>query len=179
MTLTQATESVFHQLTNLLENIDDQKYSNSLEILNGNSIGKHVRHIVEFYECLCNCSSEKSTLDYDLRKRNLVYETNTNEVIHQLEVLLQQLKSIQNVKRNVDLYFLTHPEENQKTSISTTIERELAYNLEHTIHHMAIIRIAVNIHFKEIYMNDDFGIAPSTIKYLNSNKLNESVLLSK
>jgi len=49
--------------------------------------------------------------------------------------------------------------------------RELAYNIEHVIHHMAIIKIALRQHFEEVTIPENFGIAPSTAKYLKGRNV--------
>ena len=43
---------------------------------------------------------------------------------------------------------------------------ELVYNIEHAVHHMAIIRIAVQHEFPDLALDDEFGYATSTLKYL-------------
>jgi hypothetical protein len=48
--------------------------------------------------------------------------------------------------------------------ISTNFYREIAYNLEHTIHHMALIRVGIN-EVSNIRLPEDFGIATSTVKH--------------
>jgi hypothetical protein len=48
--------------------------------------------------------------------------------------------------------------------VSTNYYREVIYNLEHTIHHMALIRVGIN-ELGNIDLPKDFGVAPSTIKY--------------
>jgi hypothetical protein len=49
--------------------------------------------------------------------------------------------------------------------INTSLERELVYNVEHAIHHMAIIRIAIEREFPSIKLDKHFGIAFSTIRF--------------
>ncbi|MEO6169174.1 MAG: hypothetical protein ABIO46_05010, partial [Chitinophagales bacterium] len=49
--------------------------------------------------------------------------------------------------------------------MQTTYYRELAYNIEHAIHHMAIIKMAVLIYFLNIKVEENFGVAYSTIRY--------------
>jgi hypothetical protein len=48
--------------------------------------------------------------------------------------------------------------------ISTNYFREVAYNIEHTIHHMALIRVGIN-ETTNILLPENFGVASSTIKY--------------
>ena len=49
-------------------------------------------------------------------------------------------------------------------AIETNYYREVAYNLEHTIHHMALIRVGIT-EISTIQLPDDFGVASSTVKY--------------
>jgi hypothetical protein len=46
----------------------------------------------------------------------------------------------------------------------TNYYREMAYNLEHTIHHMALIRTGIN-DVSRISVPENFGVAISTMKY--------------
>jgi len=48
--------------------------------------------------------------------------------------------------------------------ILSNYNREVLYNLEHCIHHQALIRVAL-ISTKEVVISEDFGVAPSTMQY--------------
>jgi hypothetical protein len=50
------------------------------------------------------------------------------------------------------------------------MERELAYNIEHTIHHMAIIKQSIIEHFTYIDLPEYFGVASSTVRYASAKK---------
>ena len=49
-------------------------------------------------------------------------------------------------------------------TLATNFYREVAYNLEHTIHHMALIRVGIT-EVSDIELPEEFGVASSTIKY--------------
>ena len=53
---------------------------------------------------------------------------------------------------------------NEKLVIESTYYRELVYNIEHCIHHQAIIKIAL-LQFENKLINEEFGVANSTIMY--------------
>jgi hypothetical protein len=53
--------------------------------------------------------------------------------------------------------------ENEQT-IPSFYFRELLYNLEHCIHHQALIKVAL-LDMPHICISDTFGVAPSTIQY--------------
>jgi dihydroorotase-like cyclic amidohydrolase len=47
--------------------------------------------------------------------------------------------------------------------------RELAYLLEHTTHHLAMIKISLNNEIEAIKMPENFGVALTTIHHRNSS----------
>jgi hypothetical protein len=51
-----------------------------------------------------------------------------------------------------------------RTSISSSLQRELLYNLEHSIHHQALIRAGlIELNLQHL-LSVDFGVAPSTLR---------------
>jgi len=40
----------------------------------------------------------------------------------------------------------------------------MMYNLEHIIHHQALIKVAIN-QLSDFVVSDSFGVAPSTLQY--------------
>ena len=49
-------------------------------------------------------------------------------------------------------------------SLPTNYYRELMYNLEHSVHHMALIRVGLK-EFSAWHIVENFGIASSTIRH--------------
>ncbi|HEX8061527.1 MAG TPA: hypothetical protein VF473_11360, partial [Cyclobacteriaceae bacterium] len=56
----------------------------------------------------------------------------------------------------------------EESTVETTYYRELVYNLEHAVHHMAVIKIAIRS-TTLIDIPVDFGVAAATIKYRSHN----------
>ncbi|HOX82724.1 MAG TPA: hypothetical protein PLS08_06825, partial [Chryseolinea sp.] len=50
-------------------------------------------------------------------------------------------------------------------TINTTSTRELVYNIEHAVHHMAIIKIGIREVAHYVTLPPDFGIAASTLRH--------------
>ena len=67
---------------------------------------------------------------------------------------------------NIDLVMRAEDYEDGTVMIEipTNYYREIAYNLEHTIHHMALIRVGIN-EISNVVLSQEFGVAYSTIKY--------------
>ncbi|MGQ0827350.1 MAG: hypothetical protein ACT4ON_03030 [Bacteroidota bacterium] len=157
-------ESAILQLFNLksiLNQIKEEDYKLSLKTLKGASIGKHVRHIVEFYECLLFNSSD-NIVNYDDRKRNILLEENVKYTLDYITEIIDTLEKIETNKR----ILLVSNYQGQNISMESSLYREITYNIEHTVHHLAIINITIPIHFGYIYLSENFGYADSTIQYL-------------
>jgi uncharacterized damage-inducible protein DinB len=162
MTLQQSSENILSQLAVLLEKMSPEQYMTPVESLSGSGVGSHVRHILEFYECLIQ-GIESGVVDYDSRSRIKLIESDVDYAKKVLEKIVQVINTTRtniNLKLKLDLSTGNNP-----VIIDTTFNRELAYNIEHAIHHMAIIKIGVSLAYPTINLDKDFGVAYSTIKY--------------
>lgn len=144
------------QLKSLLSGFSDNDYTQKLNVLNGSSVGQHTRHIVEFYECLLT-SLETGTVNYDARQRKLQIEEEVDFTLNIVELLLESFIAAASNKK---VYL-----EVGNSLIDSSMERELFYLSEHTIHHLAIIRIGLQEELPNIKFCSNLGIAPSTIKH--------------
>jgi hypothetical protein len=60
------------------------------------------------------------------------------------------------------------PDSEETMVIATNYLRELTYNIEHAVHHMAIMKIGIREVAGYINLPIDFGVAVSTIRYKDS-----------
>lgn len=160
MNITNATTFVHAQLTDLLLSLKDNEYNQPLVICNGSSIGMHVRHIIESYQSLLR-DLPSGTVDYNNRARNQLLETNKAQAIAALQQINLQL---QQLPQDAKLSIIDHGAPAQILADSSLL-RELMYNHEHCIHHLAIIGMCVRSAFAHIPLPKDFGKAYSTIRY--------------
>lgn len=150
-------------LHNLLLAISDHQFTTKITHLGNVSIGSHSRHIIELLQCAIN-GYPKGEVDYFYRTRNLDLETNrvlAIAVLKQLEmeVQLPDKQLVMVVEKTAGLA--------ESPQVFTTYLREIVYNREHAIHHLALIKVAL-IELKLEITNKDFGMAYSTIQYLSS-----------
>ena len=160
MQLQQAVQNVFVQLAETIHQLDDVQYSHPCKTLNNATIGQHVRHTIELFQCL-EQGYETGLVNYEKRKRDLVIETNrqvAEKLLHQLYTQLNK----ENKQLQLDSMYDDTSEE--LVSVDTNYYREIIYNLEHTIHHMALIRIGVK-EVSTVELPEDFGVASSTMRY--------------
>lgn len=160
MDLQKAVHQVFLQLSDSLEQLDKDQYNYSCKNLSGNTIGQHVRHIIEMFLCLEN-GYQSGVVDYEKRERDILIETDKNFAAGLLKEIIRQIS-----KENKSIYLLTYYDDqvDEPEKISSNYFREIAYNMEHTIHHMALIRIGLS-ELGDISVDDSYGVASSTIKY--------------
>lgn len=145
------------QLTILLNQLCDEDYSKSCPALSNSTIGEHTRHILEMFQCLQN-GYDCGVLNYDNRERNKRIQTETEFA----KQCLSEIKS--GLKSENKILFLEQHIDGLTMSIQSNYYRELIYNLEHCVHHQALIKVAV-LQFDNVAVDDNFGVARSTIQY--------------
>jgi uncharacterized damage-inducible protein DinB len=163
MNLITSSSNILNQLVGLINQLSPEEYTNPLPLLMDNSISKHLRHIVEFYDCLFKGISNES-INYDLRERNPSIENDPEFAVKFINNCIKHLSSLELSNEPMQLVTLLSPDGHEASTL-TSLDRELAYNVEHAIHHMAIIKIAIKQCFPHVKLSDDFGVAYSTIKY--------------
>lgn len=152
-------------IKSLVQNLDNSVYGTCLPKLSGASIGQHIRHIIEFYQCLLNGISS-SEINYDLRTRDKELEISREKAMKELEHIIETVARFSN-DTSLKLVVNYTMNENSKTIINTTLFRELAYNLDHCVHHQALIKIALLELAPDFKMDESFGYAPATIRHKN------------
>ena len=162
--LSVITADTFVQLKQIVAQLGAGQYAKKLQVLNHSTIGQHVRHVLEFYCCLSQ-GIETGVVDYDRRKRNLSMESDPAFAIQIMEDLEQRFCSVA-----LEQVFVQHEIEYNGCVISvpSSLNRELVYLIEHSIHHYAIMQIALKIDFPEVEIPFGFGVAYSTIKHKQS-----------
>ena len=160
----QGTIILTDQVRELLNNIDNKTFCEPLSSFNGSSVGQHIRHIIDFYLCLVN-GCEQENIDYDTRQRNPLIETDTKVAIAELQEISDAVQGL-DVHKVVQVNSSFTDDENEENSqIPSSIGRELMYAYDHAIHHLAMVKIGMRQHFPNIEINNNLGVAPSTLKY--------------
>jgi hypothetical protein len=160
MQLKNIIEPVLLQLSETLCLLTNEQFCQKSSLLNGSSIGGHTRHIIELFQCLLN-GYDTAEVNYELRKRDSTIETNK---IVACEMLGKITDGLGLHNKQITLQGFFGESEFENFTIDTNYYRELIYNLEHTIHHMALIRVAIN-EVSNITLAENFGVASSTTQF--------------
>jgi hypothetical protein len=153
------------ELNSVVTLIDDQQFSRPLTIFSGSSVGMHARHIIEFYQCLLFQYETGQVINYDKRERDLLLQSNLDYFTLRVNSLIEKLENLDKNKLDYPLSITDDCEHGHADIISSNLARELHYNLEHTIHHAAFIKIGVLTLLPDAEIPKTFGIAPSTLRH--------------
>lgn len=157
--LLQSIHKSLSELKDLLQQLSDADYSNPCAELNNSTIGEHTRHIIEIFHCLEN-QYDSGIIDYDKRKRDIRIQCDTNFAQECINTIQQNLE-----KENKTLV-LKQIIDGEEIRIQSNYNRELLYNLEHCIHHQALINVAL-LKCKNVVVDANFGVARSTVEFRN------------
>jgi hypothetical protein len=161
----QGTIMIAAQMTELLEQLDKPVFCKPLTTFHGSTIGQHFRHILEFYTCLFE-GKTTAYVDYSSRKRNNILAENPKSALATLDFICHQVQFMNEYQiLQIESEFSENTEGVERPVYVSSMGRELQYAFDHAIHHLAIIRIGLEIHFPQIPVADDLGVAPSTLKY--------------
>jgi hypothetical protein len=143
-----------------LKRVSNIAYTQPIPHLSGGSIGKHTRHFIDGFQCLLEQSAHGSVINYDKRERSRELEENPGVALRAIEHIARQLRqpAPQNLRR-------LEGEFEAMVSMETSFDRELLHNIDHAIHHLAIIRIGLYVIAPGLELPAGFGVAPSTLKY--------------
>ena len=159
-----ATLNTLEKSRNLLSILTDEELSNNSIPPYYSSIGSHIRHIYDFYDCSLNIDSD-TKVDLTARKRIESIERCCDTAIYHLDGLIGRLKMMETVKYDNlvvidDLGF-------GKVEIPYTFSALLAQANSHTIHHYAIINYILD-RLGIVIKDADFGYNPTTPKEVSS-----------
>ncbi|HWK02527.1 MAG TPA: hypothetical protein VNS58_02780 [Puia sp.] len=170
MQLYRAVQNVFGQLAGSLCQLSPEEYRNPCETLSGHTIGQHVRHIIELFQSLEN-GYTAGIVNYEQRKRDKAIENDPDLACRLLTRILTDLARPDKPLLLEASYADAAPGSSGSSrssgpmTLSSNYYREIAYNLEHTIHHMALIRIGIRDTGSRLVLPEEYGIASSTLQY--------------
>ncbi len=154
----QKSNEALQDLINVLAQLPDKSlYASPCEALSNATIGQHSRHIIELYQCLI-AGYKIGEINYDERKRNTHYENDIDAAVAIVKEIQQELVQ---PDKFVKIFCGT---DNSSVCIESNYYREVLYNLEHCIHHQALIKVAL-LSIKDVQISEGFGVAPSTLQY--------------
>lgn len=161
----QSTLKTLQKSKTLLDNLQDDTLCNASLAPYYSSVGTHIRHILDFYDCIFNRNTD-NVIDLTARSRSKEVESKCDCARHYLNSIIEKLN---NTNLNMDdIVYVVDDLGLGKTEMKYTLGAVFAQANSHTIHHYAIINYileGLNISFDDA----DFGYNPTTPKPIALN----------
>lgn len=163
MQLTTLSSHILGQLSDAMRQLAPEDFSRTSRALSNATVGQHLRHTLEFFICLERGLSS-GVVNYDNREHDERMEMDKDLAI---EVIVRISSFIRTLKENhplvLEVGYDVDTDETQ--SMETNVFRELTYNIEHAVHHMAMIKIGLRDVAPYVVIPPDFGVAVSTRRH--------------
>ncbi len=148
-----------NQANELLTQIDTETYTNESVGPFFSSIGSHLRHTLDFFNCLID-GLDGNKIDLTARKRDNKIATDINTA----KTLIQNIQETLFRFKDINTNYLVHVTDNLgqgNTEINYTLESVLSHANSHMIHHFAMIGYI--LHALDAKVNiEGFGYNAST-----------------
>lgn len=166
MELIRACASILDQLDETVRQLSDGDYTKPSPALSNSTIGQHLRHTLEFFLCL-EKGLQDGVINYDKRAHDKLIENDRHIALHSIARIRDFVASTTtDIPLRLDVGYDRHSD--TCTTIATNYFRELTYNIEHAVHHMALIKIGVREVATYVQLPAEFGIAVSTLRHTDS-----------
>ena len=166
----QPLVEVLDQIVRVIRDLGDETYTVQPSGPFEANIAGHVRHSLDHVQALLN-GIEGSTVRYDARRRGTDVETNRSAALAAIEGISQTLNTLEPQRWDQPLevhVMLTGDAGGGESKVASTLGRELAFVLSHTIHHNAMIGAMAKALGADV--PQWFGYAPSTIAHIRQNE---------
>ena len=168
MEIKKACYNILDQVGAVIEQISDSDFVKPVQAFNGATIGQHFRHSIEFFQCLMNGYAE-GNVSYD--KRNHDKDIESNKLLA-LDALNKSKLFIEHCDTgkilDLQVSYDHDGDSDSDITVISNMAREITYNIEHIVHHMALVKIGIKEVCPYVVLPAEFGIAVSTIKYHKS-----------
>jgi len=159
---------LLHQLADVVARLPDSQYTQKPVGVIDSSVGGHVRHCLDHVRSLLD-STGSGELNYDQRQLGTSIERSGRGAAEHIDELLRELEELDDdvLDHPLNLTVLLSPDD-PPIRVMTSVGREMAYVLAHTVHHNALVGAMV----KTLggWLPERFGYAPSTIKNLENSR---------
>lgn len=145
----------------LLNSVDDALYLQQVSPVFHGSIGSHLRHITDFYDCLL-AGLRAGVVNYNQRSRDQAVERHRAVGLARLLHLMEQLTALNPASGAMPLLVQWEADFGVEEAgwSNSSLARELEFLRSHTVHHYAIMAIMGRM--MGVDPGQEFGVASST-----------------
>jgi uncharacterized damage-inducible protein DinB len=155
----RALQAHLRSLRNVIERLDEASFRAAPSRMSG-SIGGHVRHCLDHTDALLG-AIDRREMTYDCRRRGTAIETDRLTAMIEIDRLCVELDDVLErvLAEPIGLRSLTE-RGGLPVRVASTVGREVAFVIQHTVHHCAIL--AILLEQIGVSVPQGFGYAPST-----------------
>jgi uncharacterized damage-inducible protein DinB len=158
--------SLLAELADVLALLTDAQYVQKPVGVIPSSVGGHVRHCLDHVKALL-CGVDTGRVDYDRRDRATTIETDRRAALESIRQYASALVELESEAGNLPVRVsVLMTSDGAPAEVRSSVGRELAYVLSHTIHHNALL--AAMVRTLGGTPPERFGYAPSTIRQARS-----------
>ena len=158
----QSSINTLKKSINLLSSLSNEDLSNHSVSPYYSCIGSHVRHILDFYDCIFE-GIESKYIDLANRKRDERMHIDCDYTLYHVERIINLIEKLEN-KSFTQSYVVSDDLGLGKTEINYSLGAVLAQANSHAIHHYAIIGYILD-RLEIPIMDENFGYNPTTPKF--------------
>jgi uncharacterized damage-inducible protein DinB len=152
------------QLAGVIERLTDNQYTMKPVGIVESSIGGHVRHCLDHVSALL-AALGTGEINYDHRARGTPIESDRRAALDEIARLEAQVAELSSAHLHKPIQLSVMMTcGGPSMRVATSVGRELAYVLSHTIHHNALVGTMVKL--LGGWLPERFGYAPSTVAHL-------------
>lgn len=149
--------ALLRQALDVVTRAGSERYVSGTPVSPGGTVGRHVRHVLEFYEGLFH-GLPSGRVDYARRVRDAAVETDPARAASRIEAALDGLARLAGEPPELPLDVRC---EEGDPWCGSTLMRELQALTSHTVHHFALV--AAILRALGFEPPSDFGVASSTL----------------
>lgn len=162
--LSLSLAELLRELAGVITQLSPEQYAKRCgETFFNGTIGGHVRHCLDHIRAILDGFSI-GVVDYDHRERGTLIESDPYAARDEIRRLRRLAEDLAHVEASVPVRVAIMPtRDGERVDLLSTLGRELAFVLSHTIHHNAMIKgMAVAL---GLSLPQTFGYAPSTLAH--------------
>ena len=143
----------------LVSELADLQYRASFDAGAFSSAGAHLRHVIDYLDCLL-AGVDARSIDYTARRRDLEIETSRATGLRELARCIEALEKLDPRRERITVEVRC---DEGDPWVASTLGRELHFVASHTVHHFALIRLTLARCGRETPA--EFGVSPSTLAH--------------
>lgn len=161
--LTAPLVDLLAELADVISRLDDRQYAAKPVGVIPSSVGGHVRHCLDHVRALVG-AAETGWLDYDRRERGTDVETSRGAALAAIDRLVADLRDLPEDAPEISVAVQAMMTAGgPPVLVASSLGREMAFVLSHTIHHNALVGAMVRMLGGDLPPR--FGYAPATLAF--------------